>query len=342
MDLEDIMQESAELLENNFYSQKFYFSYSSLNKLLWNPTVFYQQYVLGMKEERTDAHLVQGKIIHALLLEEDKFDDQFIISPGKLPGDAVKSVVDRVFAHYQELSQNGDLRTELKDFDQAILDVMVDMNYHQSLKTDQQRIDKIISTETLNYWDFLKTKGNKILIDQDTYDFCKNAVDLIKTNKPLCDLIGCNLSDFDNKEVYNEIPLTVEYADAPFGLKGIIDNLVIDHDKKTIFVNDIKTTSKDLKDFKETIEFYSYWLQAVIYCTMVATRYKQLIDSGYALQFHFIVIDRAFQTYPFYVTEPTLSSWLTRMKTVLESAKWHYVNKRYDLPYDFATGSVVL
>ena len=342
MDLEDIMQESAELLENNFYSQKFYFSYSSLNKLLWNPTVFYQQYVLGMKEERTDAHLVQGKIIHALLLEEDKFDDQFIISPGKLPGDAVKSVVDRVFAHYQELSQNGDLRTELKDFDQAILDVMVDMNYHQSLKTDQQRIDKIISTETLNYWDFLKTKGNKILIDQDTYDFCKNAVDLIKTNKPLCDLIGCNLSDFDNKEVYNEIPLTVEYADAPFGLKGIIDNLVIDHDKKTIFVNDIKTTSKDLKDFKETIEFYSYWLQAVIYCTMVATRYKQLIDSGYALQFHFVVIDRAFQTYPFYVTEPTLNDWLTRMKKVLESAKWHYVNKRYDLPYDFATGSVVL
>ena len=342
MELEDIMQESAELLENSFYSQKFYFSYSSLNKLLWNPAVFYQHYILGMKEERTDAHLVQGKIIHALLLEEDKFNDQFIISPGKLPGDAVKSVVDRVFAHYQELSQNGDLRTELKDFDQAILDVMVDMNYHQSLKTDQQRIDKIISTETLSYWDFLKTKGDKILIDQDTYDFCKNAVDLIKTNKALCNLIGCDLSEFDNKEVYNEIPLTVEYADAPFGLKGIIDNLVIDHDKKTIFVNDIKTTSKDLKDFKETIEFYSYWLQAVIYCTMVATRYRELFDSGYELKFHFVVIDRAFQTYPFYVTEPTLSSWLTRMKTVLESAKWHYVNKRYDLPYDFATGSVVL
>jgi hypothetical protein len=342
MELEDIMQESAELLENSFYAQKFYFSYSSLNKLLWNPAVFYQQYVLGMKEERTDAHLVQGKIIHCLLLEEDKFNEQFIISPGKLPGDAVKSVVDRVFAHYQELSQNGDLRTELKDFDQAIIDVMVDMNYHQSLKTDQQRIDKIISPETLNYWDFLKTKGNKMLIDQDTYDFCKNAVDLIKTNKAVSDLIGCNLNDFDNKEVYNEIPLSVEYGDAPFGLKGIIDNLVIDHDKKTIFVNDIKTTSKDLKDFKETIEFYSYWLQAVIYCTMVATRYKELIDSGYGLQFHFVVIDRAFQTYPFYVTEPTLNSWLSRMKTVLESAKWHYVNKRYDLPYDFATGSVVL
>jgi hypothetical protein len=342
MNLEEIMQDTAEVLEKSFYDKKFYFSYSSLNKLMWNPAVFYQLYVLGMKEERTDAHLVQGKIVHALLLEEEKFNDQFIISPAKLPGDSVKVVIDRVFSHYQELSQNGDLRTELIDFDQAILDVMVDMNYHQSLKTDQQRLDKIISAESTSYWSFLKTKGDKTLIDQATYDFCKGAVDIIKTDKSLCDLIACNITDFDNKEVYNEIPLSVEYANAPFGLKGIIDNLVIDHDKKTIFVNDIKTTSKDLKDFKETIEFYSYWLQAVIYCTMVAIKYKELIESGYSLKFHFIVIDRSFQTYPFYVTESTLNDWLKRMDKVLEAATWHYVNKKYDLPYEFATGSVVL
>jgi hypothetical protein len=60
------------------------------------------------------------------------------------------------------------------------------------------------------------------------------------------------------------------------------------------------------------------------------------------MQFHFIVIDRSFQTYPFYVTETTLNTWLTRMEEVLKAAEWHYVNKRYDLPYDFATERVVL
>ena len=342
MQLEEIMQESAESLEKDFYAKKFYFSYSSLNKLMWNPAVFYQQYVLGLKEERTDAHLVQGKIVHALLLEEEKFNDHFIISPSKLPGDSVKVVIDRVFAHHQELAQNGDTRTELLHFDQAILDVMVDMNYHQSLKTDQQRLDKIISAESTSYWSFLKTKGNKTLIDQDSYDFCKNAVELIKTNKELCSLIGCNTTEFDNVEVFNELPLTVEYAKAEFGLKGIIDNVVINHDKKIIFINDIKTTSKDLKDFPETVEFYSYWLQAVIYCTMIGIKYKDLLESGYQMKFHFVVIDRAFQTYSFLVTENTLNSWLDRMNKVLEAANWHYQNKRYDLPYNFATGSVVL
>jgi hypothetical protein len=342
MDLEEMMQGTADVLEKSFYEKKFYFSYSSLNKLMWNPAVFYQLYVLGMKEERTDAHLVQGKIVHALLLEEEKFNDQFIISPGKLPGDSVKIVVDRVFAHYLEISANGDQRTNLVEFDQAILDVMIDMNYHQSLKTDQQRLDKIISAETISYWDFLKAKDNKTLIDQATYDFCKGAVDLIKTDKSLCNLIGCDVTEFDNKEVYNELPVSIDYSNAPFGLKGIIDNLVIDHDKKTIFVNDIKTTSKDLKDFKETIEFYSYWLQAVMYCTLISIKYQNLLESGYELKFHFVVIDRSFQTYAFPVSDSTLKTWLDRMGKVLEAAKWHYVNKSYDLPYEFATGSVVL
>ena len=69
MELTDLMNESIKMMENDFYTKKFYFSYSSLNKLLWNPQTFYQIYVLGQREERDDAHLVNGKIIHALLLE---------------------------------------------------------------------------------------------------------------------------------------------------------------------------------------------------------------------------------------------------------------------------------
>lgn len=343
MELENLMEESIKIMQEDFYSKKFYFSYSSLNKLLWNPVVFHQLYVMGIKEERVDQHLVQGKIIHALLLEEDKFNDQFIVSPGKLPGDGVKAVVDRVFAHYLEISANGDLRTELEHFDGAILDVMKDMNYFQALKTDQQRLDKIVVPEAVNYWSFLKTKGNKTLIDQDTLDFCESAVELVKSDKNLCKLIGCNISDFDNIEVYNELFLQAEATTKPFGIKGIIDNLVINHDEKVIYINDVKTTSKELKDFPETIEFYSYWLQAIIYCSLVANQFKDKIElDGYEFKFHFVVIDKMFQTYAFPVSDNTLKSWLNRLNQAMDKAEWHYVNKRYDLPYEFATGSVSL
>jgi hypothetical protein len=49
-----------------------------------------------------------------------------------------------------------------------------------------------------------------------------------------------------------------------------------------------------------------------------------------------------FQTYAFAVSEPTLKVWLNRLNDTMDKAEWHYVNKRYDLPYDFATGSVTL
>lgn len=338
MELEALMQESVEHLQKDFYSKKFYFSYSSLSKLLWNPAVFYQMYVLGLKEEKMESHLVQGKVIHALLLEEEKFNEHFIISPTTLPTGNLRTVIDRVW----QLRPVGDEREKLEEYQDIILDVMKDMNYHQSLKTDQQRLDKVLTGEAFNYWAFLQMKGNKTLVDQETVDFCRGAVELIKTNEQLCTLIGCNLTDFDNKEVYNEMPLQVEINNRTFGLKGIIDNLVIDHDQKTIFVNDIKTTSKDLKDFPETVDFYNYWLQAVIYVTLVSIRYAQLIEQGYQLKFHFVVIDRAFQTYAFPVTEGTLKVWLDKLNEVIETADWHYTNRSYELPYQFAKGLVAL
>jgi hypothetical protein len=343
MELEELMQESIEIQEKSFYASKFYYSYSSLNKLIWNPQVFYQMYVLGLKEERLDTHLVQGKLIHLLLLEPEKFEKEFMVSPATLPSGNLRIVIDRVYRHHAELSRNGDPREKLEEFVGAVLDVMKDMNYHQSLKTDQQRLDKIFTAEAANYWSFLKTKGSKTLIDEETYKFCSSAVEIVKTNKAICSLIGCNISEFDNIEVINEQMLQMDIPDKIFGLKGIIDNIVIDHDKKIIYVNDIKTTSKDLKDFPESVEYYSYWLQCVVYMIMISGLYPKLIEENkYQVKFHFVVIDRAFQTYSFPVTETTLNKWLDRFKTVLETAEWHYVNRSYDLPYEFAKGNVVL
>jgi hypothetical protein len=342
MELEDLMNESIEILEQGFYSRQFEFSYSSLNKLLWNPVVFYQLYILGNKEERLDQHLVNGKLVHNLLLEPEKFDEQFMISPANLPTGNPRIVIDRVFAHYQELVKNGDKRSELREFDNAILDIMKDMSYHQTLKTDQQRLDKILTAECENYWNFLKAKGGKTLLDQETHDFCHNAVELIKTDKSICKLIGCNPSEFENIEVLNELPLSCKINGKPFGLKGIVDNLVIDHDKKVLYINDVKTTSKELKDFPESVEYYNYWLQAAIYASLVVTNYPHLINQGYDLKFNFVVIDKNYSVYPFEVSEQTLNLWLTKLEESLNKAEWHYINKRYDLPYEFAIGKVHL
>ena len=64
-----------------FYKSDFYFSYSSINKLLYSPAAFYRHYILNQREDMVDAHLVAGKVLHCLLLEPEKFNDEFIVIP---------------------------------------------------------------------------------------------------------------------------------------------------------------------------------------------------------------------------------------------------------------------
>jgi hypothetical protein len=339
-------EENASVKEKAFYEKKFYFSYSSLNKLIWNPTAFYTMYVLGLKEERTDAHLVKGKIIHGLLLEEDKFAENFIISPSNIPADKMKIVIDRVFAHHADLLRDDEVayaNATLETYNNAIIDILADMNYHQSLKTDAQRLDKVLTPENSSYFKFLLTRGNRTLIDQQSYDFCKSAVDIIKQKPEITHLLGLDVTELDNVDVFNELVINCELKQYPFGLKGIVDNIKIDHAAKIIYVNDVKTSGKELKDFKESIEYYMYWLQAVFYLIMVSNKFAPLLEEkGYEIKFHFVVIDVMYQTYAFPISKETLSSWHKRTLESLEIAAYHYTNKRYDLPYAFDKGIVTL
>ncbi len=73
-----------------FYNKDFKFSYSSLNKLLFSPSLFYKDYILYDREVRTDKHLIEGKLIHCLVFEPENLKDKFNVLPGKLPSDSVK------------------------------------------------------------------------------------------------------------------------------------------------------------------------------------------------------------------------------------------------------------
>ena len=78
---------------DNFYKKDFYFSYSSINKLLFSPRMFYNHYVLKQKEASTDSHLVIGRVLHCLLLEPANFDNQFAVMTSKIPSENNKKIM---------------------------------------------------------------------------------------------------------------------------------------------------------------------------------------------------------------------------------------------------------
>jgi hypothetical protein len=341
-------------MENEFYKKDFYFSYSSINRLLWNPAAFYQQYVLGIKEDKLDKHLIEGKVIHALLLSNELFDKLFVVMPGSVPDGKQRKVLDVAFFAYEQ--QEVKTRKELEEFGSEILEAMQELDYYQSFvdekkadangvkKTaDQKRLEKVITPDAKEYFSYLKHRGTRDVIDYETLVYCQQALEKVRQNQKVMKLLGLHDEEFSNTEILNEIYVQTKLANYPFGLHGYIDNLVIDHDKKIIKINDLKTSGKGLKDFKESLDYYSYWMQAVIYVNLVAKKYSQLVKDEYAIQFRFIVIDCNLNVYPFQVSSETMAEWQNRLiNEGLFKAHYHYTQKQYSLPYEFAEELVVL
>ena len=85
--------------EEEFYAKPFRFSYSSLNRLLFSPSLFYKDYILKDREIRTDKHLVEGKLVHCLVFEPENLNKKFNVVPGKAPSDSVRKVLKDMSMH---------------------------------------------------------------------------------------------------------------------------------------------------------------------------------------------------------------------------------------------------
>lgn len=281
-----------------------------------------------------DKHLVEGRVIHTLLLQPDDFDNMFTVLPSKVPSDAVRRVLN-------ELKQYS--KDNLDDLDSEIITALQNQNLYQSFKDDSKRLAKIQTPENEEYFKFL-LESNKDIIDQDTLDRCKNRVEMLKDNKDIMSLFTHEVTDFemDNLEVYNEKALSCDLNKYKFGLKGIVDRYVIDHETKTIDIIDLKTSGKTITDFPETVEFYKYWLQAAIYIILVGKNVSEEIAQTYKISFKFVVIDKYDQTYAFSVSSNTLNQWTDNLHKLLEIVNFHYTECKYELPYEFLTNKVTL
>ena len=324
---------------DNFYKKEFNFSYSSINKLLFSPRMFYNHYVLKQKEDSTDSHLVIGRVLHCLLLEPTNFDNQFAVMTSKIPSENNKKIIDNIFRNYL-VNQNNTLT--LEDYSKDILTHLLTINLHQSLKTDQQRLDKILTDENNEYFEFLKLSLGKTVIDQTILHDCKISLDVIKANDDVRALLQLDkIQEDDEIEVYNELIVSMSDKNLPFGFKGVLDNVVVDHNSKTIFINDLKTSGKSIQDFPESVDYYKYWIQGTIYVMLASEKFLK-DKQDWNVQLTFIVIDKYNQVYPYQVSSESLSKWKIDFEKIVTQIRWHYDNKQYDLPYDLALGNVKL
>ena len=334
-----------------FYSNKLYFSYSGINKLLYSPRLYYKHYILNEREDGTDTHLVAGRAAHCLLLEPDVFDDLFTMMPGKIPTDSNKVIIDYIFINNYLPMKNDSLT--LEDFPQDILNQLLTNNLYQNLTDDKKdksitgdskRLEKILTDNNKEYFNFLKTKETKTVIDFAVKEKAQETVNCIRENKTISALMCLDHDNSGNVTVYNELALLSDWDEYPFGFKGIIDNIVIDENIKTIFINDLKLTNKLIQDFPDSVYKFRYNIQSTIYKGLAYDKFISHREDAkeWKIVFTFIVADKYNQIYPFQVSETTADEWQSEFYSIVKQLEYHYNTKDYTLPYELAVGNIKL
>lgn len=332
-----------ELLEAEFYNKSFKFSPTSMNKLLTSPASFYKEYILKEREDEFKKYLVEGTLIHFLILDGQSFDEKFMVMPESMPSANSIGVVERIFKDNTEKIL-ADPTLQLVDFEDEVDDLLTEIKLHQNVKDKAKRVAKIVEPKAEEYFNFLRVKDRKTIIDSALLDKCTRRAEIVKSNPQMCELLGLNLeSDGKTYGIYNELKLYMDPEnDNPFGYMGILDNMVVDVVNKVVRINDFKTTGKTLVDFDQSVEFWNYWLQPIVYLKLVKNYLKEVIDDSWQFEFRFIVFDKYDQLYAFEISDDTMNDWQTKFKNSEKQALYHYDSHEFNLPYDFALGNVKL
>lgn len=325
-------------LEDEFFSQPYTMSYSGLNKLLYSPGAFYQHYILKQRDDIDSKAAVEGSLVHCMLLRPESFDEQFVILPSSFPSDNPKKIIDTLFRMMQIDKIEFDYKmstsiSNLEYVEAAMLDVLKEQNLYQSLKTDQQRLDKMLTENNMQYLSFLFECEGKSIVDKEMVAFASKVKTEFANNPNIRVLMGMN-DQFDGTlEVFNEVEYATFIDDYSFAIRGIIDNLVIDHENKVIRVNDIKKIGKSLSTFSESMDSYNYWLQAAMYIKIVNHIKKTTLKVDYPVQFRFLVVDKYMQIAPVRISEETMTKYMEMTDDALTVAEYHFKNKDFSLPH---------
>lgn len=322
--------------EEKFFSENYVMSYSGLTKLLDAPIAFYKHYILNEREDRNDKYMIEGSLVHLLLLNPEDFDKEFVITPANVPSENPKKILHALFDYYKSLDHEEDLREGLAEFEAEIMSLLKEANLYQALKLDSARLEKICDEKGVHYWEYLIAAEGRTVIDDITYAIAKEYVNRITSNMQIMDLMGMIEDSFNPTEHFNETEIVTFPEDLPFGLRGFIDNMVIDSKNKIIRVNDLKKTSKDILAFKDSIEHWKYWIQGAMYYRMVRDNYLTKEEyKDFTIEFRFIVLDGSMQVGIYRISAPTMEKWLADTEIELQKAKYHFETRNFDLPHAF-------
>lgn len=278
----------------------------------------------GKTLEMTDA-MLHGSIVDSMIDGSFNKEDYYISRNIEI-GDGLKTAIDSYWEYQQYMSdfQSTDLSEHVSRMTKHLEQNDVDYYAKKSADWVAKKIcaDKIAQS----YYKHLTLSFGKTLVTANFMDNCIKATNILKTHEFTKRIFGEPRYHEDAAYQF-KFKFTVKNHE----FKGMLDRIIIDHNKKTISPYDLKTGSKSALGFENSFFHWRYDLQALLY-HIICLRLVEYYYKDYTVNdFKFIYIGR-------YENKPLI--WRTTL-THLNGALYGFTrnNKSYkgllDLIKDF-------
>ncbi len=243
------------------YRAKAIDSSSSLKDFSLDRKKYYRKYILGEDVEDKDTQAATiGRVVETLLLEPELFDERFYMSSCvEAPSALMLAFVNALYKFTKEATNdNGNITRSFEDISK---DAYVESKF--KIKYEAV-ISKFVGSDAEIYYNEMRTvkaKGLTVVTAEDVSN-AEKIVEELRNNPVTKDVV--NLVSSPRYTVYNQLQVEGYVLDN-LEFKSMMDKVVVDHEKKTVQVYDLKCTWS-VENFLE--EYYLYrraYIQALLY-----------------------------------------------------------------------------
>jgi hypothetical protein len=236
-------------------------SSSSLKEFSLDRKKYYKRYILNEKSEEKDSSAATiGRLVETLLLEKEEFENRFYLSGIETAPTGLMLAFVEALCKYTDLYTNEDGELT-KSFKEILLAAYTESGFKWNFDTVVSKFTG--SNAELYYNEIISVKVNGYtVVTVNDVSNAERIVAELQTNPITSHIV--NTVNSARWEVFNQFQIQGYEIDG-LKLKSMIDKLIIDHDKKTIQIYDLKCTWS-VENFYE--EYYLYrrsYIQAYLY-----------------------------------------------------------------------------
>lgn len=354
------------------YQKVFAISQSAIKFFKKKTLQQFRELYINQKEDSDDddSGFSFGSLVDTVAFTPELLNERFYIPPHEIsiPGEKVKTIVDRVYKEAKEivdtknlLNEKGNLPeplyvpniADIFEWQELVAKYAKEIEFGGKTWSRRRIMDTVADDGHVYFRSLSESNGRTIITPQDNADAIE-VVEILKNNKDTRKYFVPQ--EGETLLFQQEIFVDYIYQDnLMIPLKAALDIIRFDHNKKTVETPDLKTTHTS-EFFSKIARDFGYIIQVSFYMFIVREWLKTYEEGKYA-DYTFelpvnIVIDRKYKV-PFIYEydwddldiaengseELHVEGW----KTILERIAWHVANSIWDRPKElYETGKIKL